>query len=73
MKATWKPFSIATTAAISATMVLPDPTSPWSRRFIGCGALHVFDDLGNDLLLIAGELERQHTACGLADLVGDDR
>ena len=35
--------------------------------------LHVFDDLGNHLLLIAGELERQHAARGLADFVGDDR
>ena len=24
-------------AAIAATIVLPEPTSPWSRRFIGCG------------------------------------
>ncbi len=37
MNATWKPFSIATSAAISATIVLPEPTSPWSSRFIGCG------------------------------------
>ena len=35
MNATWKPFSIATSAAISATIVLPDPTSPCSSRFIG--------------------------------------
>ena len=35
MNATWNPFSIATTAAISATIVLPDPTSPCSSRFIG--------------------------------------
>ena len=31
------PFSIATSAASSATMVLPEPTSPCSRRFIGRG------------------------------------
>ncbi len=37
MNATWKPFSIATSAAISATIVLPEPTSPCSSRFIGCG------------------------------------
>ena len=37
MKATCRPFSIATSAAISATIVLPEPTSPCSRRFIGCG------------------------------------
>ena len=35
MNATWKPFSIATSAAISATIVLPEPTSPCSSRFIG--------------------------------------
>ena len=37
MKATWKPFSSATSAASSATIVFPDPTSPWSSRFIGWG------------------------------------
>ena len=36
MKAACNPFSIATSAARSATMVLPDPTSPCSSRFIGC-------------------------------------
>ncbi len=37
MNATCSPFSMATTAASSATIVLPAPTSPCSRRFIGCG------------------------------------
>ena len=37
MNATCRPFSIATSAASSATMVLPAPTSPCSSRFIGCG------------------------------------
>ena len=37
MTATWRPFSIATSAATSATIVLPEPTSPCSSRFIGCG------------------------------------
>ena len=37
MNATWNPFSIATSAAIIATIVFPEPTSPWSKRFIGCG------------------------------------
>ena len=37
MNATWRPFSIATIAASSATIVLPAPTSPWSRRCIGGG------------------------------------
>ena len=35
MNATWKPFSMATIAAISATIVFPDPTSPCRSRFIG--------------------------------------
>ena len=37
MNATCRPFSIATSEAISATMVLPAPTSPCNSRFIGCG------------------------------------
>src|SRR2546430_2769485 len=37
MNATCSPFSIATSAASSATIVFPAPTSPWSSRFIGCG------------------------------------
>ena len=37
MNATCRPFSIATSAASSATIVLPAPTSPCSSRFIGCG------------------------------------
>ena len=34
--------------------------------------LHVLDDLGDHLLLIAGELERQDAPRRLADVVGDD-
>ena len=34
--------------------------------------LHVADDFANHLLLIAGQLERQHAPRRLADLVGDD-
>ena len=51
MNATCRPFSIATSAASSATIVLPAPTSPCSSRFIGCGALQVVDDLLQRLLL----------------------
>ena len=71
MNATWKPFSIATSAAISATIVLPEPTSPCSSRFIGDRPLHVLDDLGDHLLLVAGQLERQHPPRRFADRVGD--
>ena len=35
ISAVCKPFSIAAIIAITATMVLPLPTSPCSRRFIG--------------------------------------
>ena len=37
MSATWYPFSMAMMAASKATMVLPDPTSPCSRRRMGKG------------------------------------
>ncbi len=37
IRAPWRPPSIAASNAVSATMVLPDPTSPWSRRCIGSG------------------------------------
>ena len=72
MNATCRPFSIATSAAISATMVLPAPTSPCSRRFIGCGRCMSVDDLRECRLLIARQLERQHAPDGLPVLVGDD-
>ena len=36
MSATLKPLSNAIKAAQAATAVLPEPTSPWSRRRIGC-------------------------------------
>src|SRR3989304_5411925 len=38
MYAAWPPFWRGTTIESSATRVLPEPTSPWTRRFIGCGA-----------------------------------
>ncbi len=34
--AAWRPASTTWSIARSATSVLPEPTSPWSRRFIGC-------------------------------------
>src|SRR4029453_6213564 len=37
MIAAWCPDPIATSAACTATSVLPEPTSPWSRTFIGRG------------------------------------
>ena len=73
MNATWKPFSIATIAAISATIVLPEPTSPCSSRFIGCGRCMSSTISRDDLLLIARQLERQHAPRRFADRVGDRR
>ena len=67
MNATWRLFSIATSAAISATIVFPDPTSPCRRRFIGFGSFMSPTISAIGLLLIAGQLERQHAACGLAN------
>ena len=72
MNATWKPFSIATSAAISATIVLPGADVSLQQPVHRLRPLHVVDDLGDHLFLIAGELERQHAARRLADLVGDD-
>ena len=37
MRAVWQPFSQASQAQAAATTVLPEPTSPWSRRFMGVG------------------------------------
>ena len=71
MNATCRPFSIATSAAISATIVLPEPTSPCSSRFIGCGRFMSPTISRDRLLLIAGQLERQDPPRRLADLVGD--
>jgi len=48
MSAAWQPFSMAMTAAWRATMVLPLPTSPWRRRFMGAGFFEVGRDFGQD-------------------------
>ena len=53
---------MATSAASSATIVLPEPTSPCSSRFIGCGRLHVVDDLLERRPLPRRQPERQHGA-----------
>ena len=72
MNATWRLFSIATSAAMSATIVFPDPTSSLQKAVHRLRQFHVADDLGNGLFLIAGQLERKHAACGFANLLGDD-
>ena len=37
MNAPWWPPWTATSSVLTATTVLPDPTSPWRSRCIGCG------------------------------------
>ena len=72
MNATCRPFSIATSDAISATIVLPAPTSPCKQPVHRLRTLHVGDDLANRGLLIARQPERQHAPDRLARVVGDD-
>ena len=58
-------------SASSATIVLPEPTSPCTSRFIGCGALHVVGDLAQHALLRLGQAEGQDLLHRLARAVGD--
>ncbi len=51
---------MAMTAASAATMVLPLPTSPCSRRFMGRGSFMSPAISCDDALLRLGGLERQH-------------
>ena len=51
-------------------MVLPEPTSPCSRRRIGLRRAHVGDNLAQRALLRGGGMEGQHLADRLAHLVG---
>ena len=46
MKAAWRPASITVAAASSATTVLPEPTSPCSRRSMRLRLRQVGDDVG---------------------------
>ena len=57
--AAWPPESTTRSIARSATRVLPEPTSPWSSRFIGWGRARSSSISAADLLLPAGERERQ--------------
>ena len=54
-------------AASSATIVLPLPTSPCSRRFIGTRALEIGGDFRQHPFLRVGGLERQHALERFAD------
>ena len=57
--AAWPPESTTRSMARSATTVLPEPTSPWSSRFIGWRLREVGLDHLADLPLPVGERERQ--------------
>ncbi len=55
-----QPASMAIVAASAATTVLPEPTSPCSRRCIGAPAARVGGDLFGDAALRGGQRKRQH-------------
>ena len=59
MIAAWAPASITAAAASSATTVLPEPTSPCSRRSMRSRPAEVGVDLGERGLLAAGQREGQ--------------
>ena len=73
MNATCRPFSIATSAASSATIVLPAPTSPCSSRFIGCGRCRSSTISFSACRCPVGQPERQHAPRRLADAIVDRR
>ena len=51
INAAWRPASITCAAAISATTVLPEPTSPCSSRSMRSRLRQIGDDIGNGALL----------------------
>jgi hypothetical protein len=59
MSAAWCPDSAASSMASTATTVFPDPTSPWSSRFMRRGRRHVAEDLAHGPLLRVRQLERE--------------
>ena len=71
MSAAWRPFSMATSAACMATIVLPEPTSPWRQAAHGVGLAHVAYDFGEDAFLRGGGVEGQDLLERGADLGRD--
>ncbi len=59
MSATLKPLSNAINAVHAATTVLPDPTSPWSSRRIGCAPPMSDADFAEHVRLRVGQLEAE--------------
>ena len=59
MKADCHPLAAAARQAYAATTVLPDPTSPWSSRFIGTGAGEIAGELGDHPILRRRQGERK--------------
>ena len=57
ISAAWKPASTTSAAASAATIVLPEPTSPCTRRIIGCGTARSRAHFAEDAPLRAGQRE----------------
>ena len=72
MNATCRPFSIATTAASSATIGLARADVALQQPVHRFGTLHVRDDFAQRVLLSGREPERQHLARRLANAIVHD-
>ena len=72
MNATCRPFSIATSAASSATIGLAGADVALQQPVHRLGPLHVRDDFAQRVLLPGRQPERQHLARRLANAIVDD-
>ena len=66
MKATCWPFSIASSAASTATIVLPASDVALQQAVHRLGLLHVFADVLQRAPLARRQMERQHARCSAA-------
>ncbi len=57
-RAAWRPSSAAAARAQAATAVLPEPTSPWTRRSIGTARARSVADLGDGRRLVGRQRHR---------------
>ena len=71
IRAPWLPDCTAASSAVTATTVLPEPTSPWSRRCIGRGDGEVGVDLADDSALGRRQVVRQGGVEALHELAAD--